>query len=48
MPGHQTAWLRRADGGWLAAVTVRAASGNGLSRLTLQLWLLPDEISVDY
>lgn len=44
MPGHQTAWLRRADGGWLAAVTIEAASGNNQSRITLQLWLLPEDI----
>jgi len=47
MPGHQTAWLRRADGGWLAAVSVQAASGNNQSHITLQLWLLPDDITTN-
>ena len=28
MPGRQVAWLRRADGGWLALVLVPAASTN--------------------
>lgn len=45
MPGRQTAWLRRADGGWLAVVTLQAASGNNKSRVAMQLWLLPDDIA---
>ncbi len=44
MSGHQTAWLRRADGGWLAVVTIQATSGNNQSRVAMQLWLLPDDI----
>nr|WP_238391491.1 MULTISPECIES: hypothetical protein [unclassified Mycolicibacterium] len=47
MPGRQTAWLRRSDGGWLAVVTVEASSGNSLSHLTMQLWLLPEDITTD-
>jgi len=47
MPGYQTAWLLREDSTWLAAVTVEAASSNGLSRMMLQLWLLPEDITTD-
>lgn len=47
MEGRQTAWLRRADGGWLAAVTIKVASGNKRSHLAMQLWLLPEDISTD-
>lgn len=47
MPGHQTAWLRRDDGGWLAVVTVQAASGNSKSHIALQLLLLPEDITVE-
>lgn len=47
MPGYQTAWLLREDSTWLAAVTIEATSTNGLSQITLQLWLLPDDISTD-
>lgn len=47
MRGRQTAWLRRADGGWLAVVTVQAASGNNKSRITMQLRLLPEDIAPD-
>ncbi|MBN9636781.1 MAG: hypothetical protein J0H22_16600 [Actinobacteria bacterium] len=47
MPARQTAWLRRDDGQWLAHVVFGAASSNGLSRLTMSLWLLADDINTD-
>ncbi len=46
MPGRQVAWLRRADGGWLALVLVAAASANGTAHVTLQLWVEPDSITM--
>ena len=45
MPGRQVAWLRRADGGWLALVLLPAASTNETARMTLQLWVEPDAIT---
>lgn len=39
MPARQVAWIRRADGGWLAAVQVPASSANGRSRLRMNLWV---------
>ena len=47
MPGRQVAWLRRADGGWLALVLVPAASTNQAAHVTLQLWVEPDAIDTD-
>jgi len=47
MEGTIRAWLRRADGGWIAWVLVPAASTNGVARLTLQLWVQPDAIATD-
>ncbi|KAB7755181.1 hypothetical protein [Mycolicibacterium mucogenicum] len=47
MRGRQTAWLRRADGGWLAVVTIQAGSGNNKSRIAMQLWLLPEDITAE-
>jgi hypothetical protein len=47
MPGRQVAWLRRADGGWLAVVLLAAASANNASQVTLQLWVEPDVIKTD-
>jgi hypothetical protein len=47
MPGRQIAWLRRSDVGWLAIVLVDAGSANGLSRVTMQLWLEPEAITTD-
>lgn len=41
MEGTLQAWLRRADGGWIAWVSVPVASGNGAARLMLQLWVEP-------
>lgn len=46
LPGRQVAWLRRADGGWLAAVVVEVRSGNGKSRLRMHLWLAPDDLNI--
>jgi hypothetical protein len=45
MAGRQVAWLRRADGGWLALVLLPAASTNETARMTLQLWVEPDAIT---
>lgn len=39
MPARQIAWLRRSDGGWVAAVTMVAVSANRQSSLTMDLWL---------
>jgi hypothetical protein len=44
MPGRQVAWLRRADGGWLALVLVPATSTNQAAHVTMQLWVEPDAI----
>lgn len=48
MPARQLAWIRRADGGWLAIVTVSASSGNGRSTVTMPLWLPPDELTSEH
>lgn len=45
MPGRQAAWIRRADGGWLARVLVPAASTNQQARVTLQLWVEPSAVA---
>ncbi|WP_213578503.1 hypothetical protein [Rhodococcus sp. USK13] len=39
MPGTLHAWLRIADGRWLAQVCVPASSANGCSQLDLWLWV---------
>ena len=39
MMARQIAWIRTSNGGWLAAVEMSATSGNGRSRLTMNLWL---------
>ncbi|MDO2394798.1 hypothetical protein QRB38_13355 [Mycobacterium avium subsp. hominissuis] len=45
MEGTLRAWLRRADGGWLAWVCVPASSTNGVAQLPLQLWVEPEAIT---
>ena len=45
MPARQIAWLRKSDGGWVAAVAMPVRSANGRSRLTMQLWLPADAVS---
>ena len=45
MLARQIAWLRRSDGGWVAAVAMPVRSANGRSRLTMQLWLPADAVS---
>lgn len=45
MSARQIAWIRRSDGGWLAAVEMPAGSANGRSRLTMQLWLPPEALT---
>jgi hypothetical protein len=47
MRARQLAWIRRADGGWLAIVAMPASSANGRSTLTMQLWLPPDGLTTD-
>lgn len=42
MPARQHAWIRRADGGWLAVVTITLCSGNGQSRAVVEM-LVPGE-----
>ena len=44
MPARQLAWLLRSDGTWLAFVELEARSGNNKSGLSMQLWLLADDI----
>ena len=45
MDARQIAWLRKCDGGWVAAVAMPVRSANGRSRLTMQLWLPADALS---
>jgi hypothetical protein len=45
MPARQIAWLRKSDGGWVAALAMPVRSANGRSRLTMQLWLPADAVS---
>lgn len=45
MPAHQTAWVRRSDGGWLVQCT--ATSPNGVTEVAMQLWLEPEAITTD-
>jgi len=47
MPARQLAWIRRSDGGWVAALTVPAGSANGRSTLTMPLWLPPEAFTTD-
>ncbi|MFV8279775.1 hypothetical protein ACNQPY_26225 [Mycobacteroides abscessus] len=47
MPGRQRLWLRVRDGSWLAGVELVAESGNGSSRLNMQLWLPPTAFVLD-
>lgn len=44
IPGRQVAWVRRADGGWLACVVCCPTSANGQSRLRMQLWVEPEAL----
>lgn len=39
MTARQIAWIRRSDGGWLAAVELPASSANGRSRIAMKLWV---------
>lgn len=48
IPGRQLAWVRRADGGWLAAIVCWPPSANGQSRLRMQLRVEPDALSHDW
>jgi hypothetical protein len=45
MPARQAAWIRRADGGWLALVAMPARSGNGRSTITMPFWLPPEGLT---
>jgi hypothetical protein len=47
MLARHVAWIRRADGGWLAVVEMAASSANGRSRVAMQLWLPPAALSVE-
>ncbi|WP_100522662.1 hypothetical protein [Mycobacteroides abscessus] len=47
MRGRLVAQVRRTDGDWFAVVEVPAASGDGQSRLTMQLWLPPEVVRPD-
>ncbi|MDH6244368.1 hypothetical protein [Mycobacterium sp. OTB74] len=44
MPARQLAWVRRADGSWIAVVELSVRSGNQQSSLTATLWLPPGAI----
>ena len=46
-PARQVAWLRRADGGWLAVLLLEAGSTNQQSTVTMQLWVAPEFITTD-
>jgi hypothetical protein len=45
MPARQIAWLRRSDGGWIAAVEMPVSSAIARSRLSMQLWRPADAVS---
>lgn len=45
IPGRQLAWVRRADGGWLANCVCWPGSANGQSRLRMQLWVEPQALT---
>jgi hypothetical protein len=45
MAARQVAWIRTSTGGWVAYVQMPAASGNGRSRLTMDLWVPADALS---
>jgi hypothetical protein len=47
MMARQIAWIRTSNGGWLAAVEMPATSGNGRSRLTMNLWLPAEVVRPD-
>lgn len=47
MLARQVAWIRRADGGWLAVVEMPASSANGRSRVAMELWLPPEALAVE-
>ncbi|MBE5477841.1 hypothetical protein E3G68_005174 [Mycobacteroides abscessus] len=47
MIGRQIAWLRRADGEWLACVQMPASSANKRSKLLMTLWLPPHAFAVE-
>ena len=47
MPARQVAWIRRSDGGWLAAVEMPACGANRRSRLAMQLWLPPEALTTN-
>jgi hypothetical protein len=47
MSARQIAWIRRSDGGWIAAVEMPAGSANGRSRLAMQLWLPADALTAE-
>lgn len=46
MPARQVAWLRRADGAWLACTEMPVRSANLRSELTMTLWLPPHALAV--
>ncbi len=47
MPARQHLWLRVCDGSWLAGVELEGCSGNGASRMRMQLWLPPTAFTLD-
>ena len=47
MRARQIAWVRRADGGWLAIVLVPASSSNGQLRIILPICVDPSQLSTD-
>ena len=47
MVARQIAWLRRADGDWLACVQMPAGSANKRSRLLMTLWLPPHAFTAE-
>ncbi|SLI00810.1 Uncharacterised protein [Mycobacteroides abscessus subsp. abscessus] len=47
MVARQLLWLRVRDGSWLAGVELEAQSGNGASRMPMQLWLPPTALILE-
>lgn len=47
MQARQVAWVKRADGGWMAVLLVPASSSNGRLRITLPMCVDPIQVSTD-
>ncbi|NMD64236.1 UNVERIFIED_ORG: hypothetical protein FNL38_11144 [Nocardia globerula] len=47
MPARQYAWFQTSSGSWVAVIQVDATSGNGQNRITLDLCVSEDAVSID-